>query len=149
MSMLEYAISFGDTIKENAKRLTKWNAYYYTGPDSWYPPPDGAPRLEEIPILTPLPAPRVSHEVTQMLRDFASVYGKAVRQRSTRSETTKAKAGTLPQFCYSDSVTAGDRMPLTRNETPTATVQTEVCLCTKYNELFMAGLNIHTGPQKC
>jgi len=40
------------------------------------------------------------------------VYGRAVQQRSTRQETTMAKAGSLPEYCYADGDQHGDRLRL-------------------------------------
>ena len=34
------------------------------------------------------------------MRDWASSYGAAVRQRTVRQETTMAKHGTLPEYIY-------------------------------------------------
>ena len=34
------------------------------------------------------------------MRDWASAYGAAVRQRTVRQETTIAKHGTLPEYIY-------------------------------------------------
>ena len=48
----------------------------------------------------PLPAGELSLDGCQTLTEFANVYGKAVRQRCVRHETTMAKAGTLPSACY-------------------------------------------------
>ena len=38
--MLEYARSFGNTVKESLKRTTKWAAHYFTHPASYYPIPE-------------------------------------------------------------------------------------------------------------
>ena len=43
---------------------------------------------------------KVKPEAAESWRDFVNQYGKCVRQRSVRQETTMAKAGTLPEFCY-------------------------------------------------
>ena len=42
----------------------------------------------------------IKPEEAQALRDWVAQYGRCVRQRSLRQETTMAKAGTLPEFCY-------------------------------------------------
>jgi hypothetical protein len=100
MTMLQYCRSFGNCVKESLKKLSLWSAHYFTNPRSWYPPPESAMQLKEIPQLKPLPSKELSSQDCQRLSDFASVYGRAVRQRSVRQETTMAKAGTLPFSCY-------------------------------------------------
>ena len=40
----------------------------------------------------------IKPEEAQALRDWVAQYGRFVRQRSVRQETTMAKAGTLPEF---------------------------------------------------
>ena len=42
----------------------------------------------------------MSKENCDVLRNWASAYGAAVRQRTVRQETTMAKHGTLPEFMY-------------------------------------------------
>ena len=39
----------------------------------------------------------------QVLIEFSNVYGRSVRQRTGRHETTMAKAGTLLSFCYNNA----------------------------------------------
>ena len=48
-SKLEYARSFGATMKENVKRATSWAAYYHTSRRSSYPKPDTAVSLNNVP----------------------------------------------------------------------------------------------------
>ena len=112
MSMLQYCRSFGNCIKESIKRLTTWSAHYFTSPKSWYPLPQGSLKLDDVPMLDPPPARSCSPEDVQCLIDFANVYGRAVRQRTTRQETTMAKAGSLPEYCYADGDQHGDRLRL-------------------------------------
>ena len=45
MSKLEYASSFGVTMKESVKRATSWAAYYHTSRKCWYLKPDTAVSL--------------------------------------------------------------------------------------------------------
>ena len=112
MSMLQYCQSFGDCIKESIKRLPTWSAHYFTSPKSWYPLPQGSLKLEDVPLLDPLPAPSCKPEDVQCLIDFANMYGRAVQQRSTRQETTMANAGSLPEYCYADRDQHGDHLRL-------------------------------------
>ncbi|CAB3990306.1 Hypothetical predicted protein [Paramuricea clavata] len=100
MTMLQYARSFGNCVKESMKRLSSWSAHYFTNPNSWYPLPEGTIHFRELPKLKPLPAANQSDESCQLLKEFSSIYGRAVRQRSGRQETTMAKSGTLPPTCY-------------------------------------------------
>lgn len=50
--------------------------------------------------MTPLPTVARNQNEIDALREWASTYGAAVRQRTVRQETTMAKHGTLPEFMY-------------------------------------------------
>lgn len=100
MSMMEYSRSFGLTMKEAVKRMTHWAAYYHTSKKSWYPKPEETLHFSQLPTITPLPAVEMSKTNCDILRDWASTYGAAVRQRTVRQETTMAKHGTLPEYMY-------------------------------------------------
>ena len=54
VSKLEYARSFGATMKESVKRATSWAAYYHTSRRSWYPKPDTTVSLHNVPLMMPL-----------------------------------------------------------------------------------------------
>ena len=43
------------------------------------------------------------------MRDWASSYGAAVRQRTVRQETTMAKHGTLPEYIYQRHCISAER----------------------------------------
>lgn len=101
MSKLEYARSFGATMKESVKYASHWAAYYHTSRRSWYPKPDTTVSLQNVPLMTPLPAVTLPSDDCETLRNWASAYGAAVRQRTVRQETTMAKQGTLPDFFLS------------------------------------------------
>ena len=66
--------------------------------------------------MKPLPARELSEDDCQKLIEFANVYGRSVRQRSVRQETTMAKAGTLPSSCYETNLPL-QRVMLRRDET--------------------------------
>ena len=100
MSKMEYSRSFGLAMKEAVKRVTLWAAYYHTSRKSWYPKPEETLKYSELPTITPLPVVEMSRANCDVLRDWASAYGAAVRQRTVRQETTMAKHGTLPEFMY-------------------------------------------------
>ena len=107
--MAEYARSFGITMKESIKRITKWAAYYHTSRKSWYPKPEETVPFWEVPIIQPLPIVQMSKPNCEALRDWASSYGAAVRQRTVRQETTMAKHGTLPEYMYQRQCITSDR----------------------------------------
>ncbi|CAB3990794.1 Hypothetical predicted protein, partial [Paramuricea clavata] len=100
MSMMEYSRSFGLTMKESIKRVTQWAAYYHTSRKSWYPKPEETIPFSKVPTMQPLPIVKMSQANCDVLRNWASSYGAAVRQRTVRQETTMAKHGTLPEFMY-------------------------------------------------
>ena len=58
---LDYARSFGNTVKEGLKRTTMWSAYYFTNKKSYYPIPTNSLRFWDIPLLPPLPAVSMSN----------------------------------------------------------------------------------------
>ena len=47
-----------------------------------------------------LPVVEMSQANCDILRDWASLYGAAVRQRTVPQQTTIAKHGTLPKYMY-------------------------------------------------
>ena len=100
MYMLQYCPSFGNCVKENVKRLSVWIAFYFTHPRSWYPLPEDLIQFQKMSTMKPLPARELSLDGRQKMTEFANVYGRVVRQRSVRQETTMGKAGTLPSACY-------------------------------------------------
>ncbi|KAK3747343.1 hypothetical protein QZH41_007273 [Actinostola sp. cb2023] len=100
MSMAEYARSFGITMKESVKRITKWAAHYHTSRKSWYPKPEETVPFWEVPTIQLLPIVHMTKPDCDALRDWASSYGAAVRQCTVRQETTMAKHGTLPEYMY-------------------------------------------------
>ena len=100
MSKTEYCRSFGLTMKKAVKRVTTWAAYYHTSRNSWYPKPEGALLLSQVPVMKPLPIVNMRPADCDALRDWASSFGAAVRQRTVRQETTMARHGTLPEFMY-------------------------------------------------
>ena len=56
MSKLEYARSFGVTMKESIKRAAHWAAYYQTSRRSWHLKPNTTVSLKNLLLMTPLPA---------------------------------------------------------------------------------------------
>ena len=97
MSKAEYFRSFGLAMKKAVKRVTTWAAYYHTIRRSWYPKPERGLLLSQVPVMKPLPIVNMSHPADcNALRNWASSYGAAVRQRTVRQETTMARHGTLP-----------------------------------------------------
>ena len=89
---MEYSRSFGLTMKESA--------YYHTGRKSWYPKSEETIPFSKVLSIKPLPIVDMLKANCDIMRDWASAYGAAVRQRTVRQETTMAKYGTLPEFIY-------------------------------------------------
>jgi hypothetical protein len=98
--MMEYCRSFGLTMKESVKRVTHWAAYYHTSRKSWYPKPEETVPFSKVPLIKPLPVVDMSKPNCDIMWDWASAYGAAVRQRTVRQETTMAKHSTLPEYIY-------------------------------------------------
>ena len=97
--MLEYAISFGNTIKESLKRVCKWGVYYYTKSSSYYPVPTSSLRFDEIPQLEPLPVKSMTSENISAIHEEL---GKYMGENSQTAECTY-KVGTLPHHAYRTS----------------------------------------------
>ena len=100
LSMLEYCRSFGLTMKESIKRTNEWAAYSHTSRRSWYPKPEETIPFSRVPTIKPLPVAEMSQADCDVLLNWASSYGAAVRQSTVRQETKMAKHGTLPEFAY-------------------------------------------------
>ena len=100
MSMRQYCVQFGNTLKETIKRVTKWGGHYYTGGKNWYPIPDGAINFEDMPIWKKDRPIRMEKAKVEVMRNWASIHGKAVRQKSNRQQATMASAGTLSSNLY-------------------------------------------------
>ena len=79
---------------------TSWAAFYHASRQSWFPKPDGALLVSQVPFMIPLANVDMRPADCDTLRDWASSYGAAVRQRTVRQETTMARHGTLPEFMH-------------------------------------------------
>jgi len=112
-SKAEYCRSFGLAMKERVnpgvRRVTTWAAYYHTSKGSWYPKPEPGLLLSQVPVMKPLPVVNMSPADYDALRNWASSYGAAVRQRTVRRETTMARHGTLPEFMYQRQCEISDK----------------------------------------
>ena len=97
--MQKYCRQFGSTVKESIKRISKWSAHYYTG-KNWYQPPGNAINLKYILLFEKETIKKLQHSKIEIMRNWATVNGKAVRQRSNRQCITMASAGTLPMSMY-------------------------------------------------
>ena len=101
LSKKEYCRGLGNTIKESTKRLSSSSFYYHTSEKcSWYPDPEHDFSLGNLPFVSPLSAVNLSQEAMAEMRAFALTYGSAVRQRTTRQETTMARHETVPELLY-------------------------------------------------
>ena len=109
MSKAEYCRSFGWAVKEAVKRVTTCATYYHTSRRSWFPKPEGGLLLSQVPVMKPLPIVNMSPADCNALRNWASSYGAAVRQRTVRQETTMARHGTRPEFMYQRQCEISDK----------------------------------------
>ena len=92
--------------------LSEWAAYYHTSRRSWYPKPEETIPFSRVPTIKPLPVAEMSQADCDLLWNWASSYGAAVRQRTVRQETTMGKHGTLPEFIYQRQCVTFDK-PIT------------------------------------
>ena len=100
LSMQQYCVQFDTTLKEHIKPISKWSAHYFTRDSSWHPLPDTAIPLDCHPIMARPPTIHLNQIDEELMRHWAKMYGRAVRQRTNRQQTTMAKAGTLPPYLY-------------------------------------------------
>lgn len=90
-TMLQYARSFS-----SYQALTNRSAFYYTSNQArWYPPPESGLKLDELCFPKPADPKQLEDDKKVLMREWASLNGAVVRQRSVRQETTRAKARTL------------------------------------------------------
>ena len=61
-------------------------------------------------------------ENREIIRNWATSYGAAVRQRTVRQETTMAKHGALPEYMYQRECVATEKVRLEFSETDTEEV---------------------------
>lgn len=102
---LQYARLLSATVYESVKRSVNWSAYYFTHAQSYYPVPSTRRQLSAMPFMGHLsPTRTLSSGEKETMKNWASDYGKCVRQRTVRQETTKFKAGTLPLNMYQATV---------------------------------------------
>ena len=124
VTMMEYCRDFGNTIKENLKRLYPSSFYYHTSSKApWYPPPTPSSSgvLHEMPVI-PVPKSRqMSNEDQDLMADWANEFGQAVRQLSNRQTTTTKKAGTLPDYMSTRKVVVRDKVVLPIRDSTSAT----------------------------
>ena len=108
--VLDYAQSFGNTVKEGLKRTTTWAAHYFTNKKSYYPIPTNVVSFWDIPLLPPLTTVSMSDVHQDFMREWARNNGKFVRQKTVRQETTKYKSGTLLLNMYQSEEQIGEKV---------------------------------------
>lgn len=107
-TVIEFAHLFGPTIQESLKQLTHTGFLYYTSPSSYYEVPEAMEyAFRELPSISFPPSVEMTKEDQKVMRDWRDSFGKPVRQRTVRNQTTKDNVGTLPLFAY----TADDPTP--------------------------------------
>lgn len=105
-TMAQHAQEFYETVKESIKRICNWYAIYYIHNKHFYPVPDNAIQLSELPeFIKPTPI-QITDDERRLMLDWAEKHGKYVRQRSLRSDTTRNRARTLPETAYEVTETA-------------------------------------------
>ena len=88
-TVLEYSRNLSNAVYESVKRVTSWEAYYYTSDNSYYPVPQHGLQLKEAPKLghlCPSAQVRLSVEEKERMRTWA-----------------KYEVGTLPLNLYQTS----------------------------------------------
>ena len=88
-------------------------AFYYTKPKSWYPVPDRAASLTDIPLAPQLPPAAITAQDARRMKEWAHAFGAAVRQRTVTQETIIARTGSLSSFLYQRDIVPGQAVDLT------------------------------------
>ena len=69
LSMLQYARTLGEMMKEMCKRLSNWGVHYFTKPTSWYPLQQGTVKFEDLPHMELQPPVEMRKEDIKQLLD--------------------------------------------------------------------------------
>ena len=81
------------------KRVTKWEAKYFTHEKSYYPVPHTGTEFANVNFMRPLPSEGINPEFESIMKEFVEKY-RLLRQRTVREETNKEKARALPPAVY-------------------------------------------------
>ena len=93
------------------KKAVRWAAYYYTYGQSYYPVIPQITPLNTLPRMSHLkPTRKLKNGKQVLMKEWAANYGKALRRRAVRQETTMFKAGTLPLNMYATSVPQNEKL---------------------------------------
>ncbi|KAJ7394699.1 hypothetical protein OS493_000524 [Desmophyllum pertusum] len=76
-SLLDYCRVFGKAMRESVKRITNWSAKYFTHQRSYYPVPEVAMDLCNIPKLNPIPVVSMDRADIVKMREWARNMGNA------------------------------------------------------------------------
>ena len=101
--LVSYAEDFATTIKESIKSVTKWSVHYFHSRQRSHLLPDSAVFLASLQFpkrKKNLSGKTLSSDQKHEMREWASVHGAVVRQRSCRQEATMEKSGTLSESTY-------------------------------------------------
>ncbi|CAC5395641.1 unnamed protein product [Mytilus coruscus] len=99
--MLEHARNLSNTVYEGLKRSVVWAAYYFTHLSSYYPIPQYDMPLSALHVMSHLkPLLTLTKDQENEMREWAMDFGKCVRQRFIRQQTTMYNTGTLPLNMY-------------------------------------------------
>ena len=89
-TLVSYAQDFATTIKESIKEVTKWSVHYFTSRERWCPLSDSTVSLASLqfPKRTKnLSGKTPNSDQKREMREWASVNGAVVRQRSCQLST--------------------------------------------------------------
>jgi len=99
----EYGILRTSCVRELQKKMYRGQFHYYTGPKSYYPNKviDASPPQISHVLQLETAMEKLSLEDKQQLHEFATTFGKSVRQHTVRDKS-KEDTGHLPyqmSFC--------------------------------------------------
>ena len=106
ISMLEYARSFGATMKESIKLLTHWAAYCHTS--NLGNPREGTIPFSQVAVTKPLPTVPMSLDDCEIMRGWASTVLMVVPYDKGLSDK-KPQWQSLPEFMYQWQLDSGPK----------------------------------------
>ena len=104
-SVLDCARDFLKGVIECVKRVSLCGFHYFTSrKKSGYEIPKEYLFIEQFPKFKHDKPPNITREDIKTMYEYREKFGKGLRQRSIRSDTTKYNAGTLPLNMYQNNI---------------------------------------------
>ena len=97
---LEFDYRFSRAIKERLKRQCSTPYSYFTSSSSYYPHHFVSANYSDLPKLRPPRTKKLTGQQVREMRNWRTVHGQSVPQKTVRNMVTKDNPGTLPINLY-------------------------------------------------